>query len=46
MVHELPEALESHMIFIVKGKDAQACGGPPEMAPTPGEHAGLHGRLR
>ena len=43
MFHELPEVLEIGMLILV---NAQACGGPPEVAPPPGEHARLHGLLR
>jgi hypothetical protein len=46
MVHELPEVLEFGTVLTVKPNNAQACGGPPEVAPAPGEHASLHGRLR
>jgi hypothetical protein len=46
MVHELPEVLEFGTVLTVKADNAQACGGPPEVAPAPGEHASLHGRLR
>ena len=39
MFHELPEDLEIGKIIIL---NAQACGGPPEVAPAPGEHTRLH----
>jgi hypothetical protein len=38
--------LEFDKLLTVKADDAQACGGPPEVAPAPGEHASLHGLLR
>jgi hypothetical protein len=46
MVHELPEFFDINIVIIVKADDAQACGGPPEVAPAPGEHTSLHSRLR
>jgi hypothetical protein len=44
IAHELPEV--SGRPWAVATDEAQARGGPPEVAPAPGEHARLHGFLR
>jgi len=43
MVHELPEIPDRYRTL--SANDAQACGGLPEVAPAPGEHARPHGLL-
>ena len=47
IVHELPEVSgRPWAVRSVTSDEAQAKGGPPEVAPAPGEHARLHGFLR
>jgi len=46
MDDELSELLHGWWFIPMAEPDAQTYGGLPEMAPTPGEHACLHGVFR
>ena len=46
MIDEVSETVHERRCISMAEPDTQACGGLPEMAPVPGEHACPHGVLR